>query len=108
MGATDRTCFFEIVITTTTTATTTTAAASGCNTVSGSVPNAPCVFPFKYGGQTYTSCTTAGGFSKPWCSTRTNIFGFHVQGNWGDCNEATCPVSSTSSGSGYQSGYYHG
>ena len=31
-----------------------------------------CVFPFRYKGILYYECTTAGGYSKPWCTTKTN------------------------------------
>ena len=55
-----------------------------CNTTSGH----PCVIPFNMDGVLYNGCTN---FSDPdglfWCSTRTNNEGFHVQGNWGYCNE---------------------
>merc|ERR1711915_200654 len=95
-GATDRTCNAPATTTTTTT-TTTTAASSQCTTVSGAVPNAPCVFPFIYNYKKYYTCTTAGGFSTPWCSTQTR-FGKHVTGQWGDCNTSTCPLESTSGG----------
>jgi len=45
-------------------------------------------------GVTYTSCTTVGGtFPAPWCSTKTDIYGNHVIGNWGDCNSSTCNLA---------------
>merc|ERR1712222_243395 len=69
--------------TTTTTGTTTTTSSSKCLTTSGAVSGAECQFPFIYKGQVYNSCTTAGGFSQPWCSTGTNIFGFHINSEWG-------------------------
>merc|ERR1712243_534114 len=77
--AADRTCFLDTTTTTTTTTTTastttvtTTAPPSGaCMTISGNVPNAACVFPFTFNGTQYTRCTTAGGFSSPWCSRQT-------------------------------------
>ena len=28
----------------------------------------------KYSPQVYNSCTTAGGFSQPWCATTTNSY----------------------------------
>merc|ERR1712212_1036701 len=64
----------QTTTTTTTTGTTTTTSSSKCMTTSGAVSGAECQFPFIYKGQIYNSCTTAGGFSQPWCSTGTNIF----------------------------------
>ena len=48
-------------------------------------------------GQTYSQCTLAGGFKKPWCATSTDIYGNHVRGTWGDCDPATCPGVATTS-----------
>jgi len=56
-------------------------AAPSCVSTSGSA----CVFPFTYGGKVYTWCTLDGGFSIPWCSTKTDESGNHIQGNFGDC-----------------------
>merc|ERR1712098_955906 len=92
--AADRTCVGPATTTTTTTA------SGQCMTVSGAVPNAPCVFPFTYNKKKYYTCTTAGGFSKPWCSTQTR-FGKHITGQWGDCDTNTCPSESSSSGGSY-------
>ena len=55
-----------------------TPAPSGCLTVSGS----PCVFPFSWQGVIHSSCTTAGGFSSPWCSTRTDRSVLHQGGKY--------------------------
>merc|ERR1712025_727019 len=60
--------------------------------------NTPCVFPFKHGPKTFTSCTTAGGYSEPWCSTKTDSSGKHVKGNWGTCDMRKCDTCSTTSG----------
>merc|ERR1719357_1443310 len=60
--------------TTITATTTTTTSASKCMTVSGAVSGAECQFPFVFKGRVYNSCTTAGGFSQPWCSTTTNSY----------------------------------
>ena len=65
---------------------------SACKTVSGAKPNLPCVFPFRYNGRVYNSCVSAG-FDDPWCSTLTNMFGVHVNGNWGNCDKSACPLS---------------
>ena len=98
----------DVVFTTTITpVTTSTQSQSGCSTVSG----VPCVFPFNWNGNTYTSCTTDGGFSTPWCSTQTDLFGNHVTGNYGDCSAdcltnavTTTTASSSSSGCSTASG----
>ena len=77
----------------------TTPAAAPCLTEGGAKFGLPCVFPFTNAGVTYTSCTTAGGFVKPWCSTATDIFGNHVTGNWGDCS-ATCQTAQAAATAG--------
>ena len=61
-----------------------------CTTVSGSKPNASCIFPFKFNGITFDECTTEGnaeGDLTPRCSTLVDYFGEHVYeaGNWGHC-----------------------
>ena len=66
----------------------------GCKTVSGPDSNSFCVFPFRFEGVTYTSCTQAGntgGNTQAWCSTLVNDSGEHVggQGKWGNC-ESKC------------------
>jgi len=61
-----------------------------CTTTSG----AKCVFPFIYNGHVHRECTRDGGFSTPWCSTKTDAWGFHVKGNYGDCT-STCHVEPT-------------
>lgn len=48
----------------------------------------------KNSGSMYHGCVTAG-FDKPWCSTATDFFGNHIQGNWGDCDQNTCPIKSS-------------
>merc|ERR1712055_976700 len=62
------------------TTTTTTSSPSKCITTSGAVSGAECQFPFVFQGQVYNSCTTAGGFSQPWCSTGSNTYR-----QWGYC-----------------------
>ena len=66
----------------------------GCKTTSGSDPNKPCVFPFKFGDETHKCCTTAlndPGDTNAWCSTMVDDLGQHVggQGKWGVC-ESKC------------------
>merc|ERR1712106_1319873 len=76
-------------------ATTTTAAtASECITTAGNVVGAACVFPFTYGGTTYYSCTTAGGFA-PWCYTEVNSAGVGVTGKYGDCGTSSACTGET-------------
>ena len=68
---------------------------SRCTTTSGPDPNKLCIFPFKFRGITYNSCTTNGndpGDTNAWCSTKVDDSGEHVgdgQGNWGNC-ETKC------------------
>ena len=61
-----------------------------CVTVGGSQPHQACVFPFRYLGVTYTSCTTIG-LDQPWCSTNTTTSGTHIPGYHGIC-PASCHV----------------
>jgi len=90
--STTTTIVVETTATTTTTATT--SSSTTCMTTSGAVSGAECQFPFIYKGKVYNSCTTAGGFSQPWCSTGTNIFGFHINSQWGNC-ASNCPGAET-------------
>ena len=51
----------------------------------------PCVFPFKYGGQTFNRCTsTDAETGSVWCATKVDDEGVVVEGRWGDCSEG-CP-----------------
>ena len=50
-----------------------------------------CVFPFTLEGITHTACTNHGGYSKPWCGTKTDENGVYQNGNWGYCNMDKCP-----------------
>ena len=60
-----------------------------CETI-GSQPE-PCVFPFKYGGQTFNRCTsTDAETGSVWCATKVDDKGVVVEGRWGDCSEG-CP-----------------
>ena len=69
---------------------------AGCNidscvTTEDSVKKCmPCVFPFTYDGITHTSCTYYGGYSKPWCGTKTDENGLYQSGQWGYCNMDKC------------------
>ena len=60
-----------------------------CVTVGGNVPNAQCVFPFVFNGETYCECAELAN-GQPWCSTQTDEFGTHVTGTFGFCAEQ-CP-----------------
>merc|ERR1719205_483843 len=55
-----------------------------CTTDSGPYSGQPCVFPFRYNGVTYTSCTTQDK-SAAWCSTNTTLAGTHIPGYFGYC-----------------------
>merc|ERR1711993_109463 len=85
--------------TTTTTTTTTTAAPSTCSVDSGPAAGQSCVFPFTYGGTTFSGCAewVYGGENqgKLWCSTKVDSTGTHVngEGNYGFCS-ATCTAVS--------------
>ena len=52
-----------------------------------------CVFPFIYGDQVFTQCTSVYSPSgAPWCSTKVHTNGMHHSGigEYGDCDPA-CP-----------------
>merc|ERR550534_3339027 len=66
-----------------------------CTTQSGPYPNQACVFPFRYNGVTYTSCTTQDK-SDAWCSTNTTLAGTHIPGYFGYC-PSTCLAESRNS-----------
>ena len=48
----------------------------------------PCVFPFKYRGQVYLSCTTAGNWGTNWCATEVDESKNYEK--WGNCDMPTC------------------
>ncbi len=67
----------------------------GCVATGGKTPGRPCVFPFTVRGKTYNSCTYDFSFvvgSKPWCSTKTDERGKHINGNVGTCEDPSCPI----------------
>ena len=50
----------------------------------------PCTFPFTYEGVKYNNCTVVNDpDGKPWCSTKVDDDGNHVQsgGHWGHCGQ---------------------
>jgi len=71
-----------------------------CVAEDGPAAGQPCVFPFIYQGFKYNGCAplhSSSGDLKFWCSTRTDINGFHVRGQYpevgkfvGYCAD-TCP-----------------
>jgi len=59
-----------------------------CNTVLGQ----RCVFPFKYKGKTYDSCTDVGtSVHMYWCATKVGLDDSYIDGEWGACT-ASCHV----------------
>ena len=57
----------------------------GCATFCDSVY---CIFPFKYKGVKYNSCTTAGNGNIPWCATSLTSDGTY--NGWGNCDVEKC------------------
>ena len=65
-----------------------------------SMTGAKCKFPFKYKGRLYDTCITVDDKGlypgAPWCSTQTDEFGIHVEGNEDTCSDSCrvtdCPV----------------
>merc|ERR1712064_107605 len=61
-----------------------------------------CIFPFKYAGLVIDKCTDIMmTFTKhrPWCSTKVDKKGAHIQGYWGNCDKS-CPLFSPIPGNG--------
>merc|ERR1719450_922532 len=57
-----------------------------CKTVSGSKPNQPCQFPWRWGNSPeFSSCMFTPSYGHYWCSTLTEN-GVHVPGHWGICD----------------------
>merc|ERR1712193_282187 len=85
--------------TTSSATTTTTAAPSTCTVSSGPAAGQSCVFPFTYGGTTFSGCAewVYGGEhqGKLWCSTKVDSTGTHVngEGNYGFCSTDCTAVS---------------
>jgi len=61
-----------------------------CLGVGGPGAGQPCVFPFKYIGVSYNSCTINGGFGRPWCATSVGFTG--AMNRWAYC-DASCPLN---------------
>merc|ERR1712066_366954 len=71
----------------------------GCYTTGGPDPNKECIFPFRFKGVTYYSCTiadNADGDTSAWCSTKVDRSGNAVYGvgKWGKC-ESKCQPRNT-------------
>jgi len=66
-----------------------------CTTESGPQTGVPCVFPFRYNGVVYNSCTTQDK-AAAWCSTNTTLAGTHIPGYYGNC-PSSCPGAESSS-----------
>ena len=48
-----------------------------------------CVFPFKFKGKTYASCTKDNTVSgNAWCATEVDSTGTVVDGKWGECDSS--------------------
>ena len=64
---------------------------SECKSVGGE----DCIFPFKFKGKTYTSCTTAESVNgAAWCATKVDSDDNVVRNFWKDCEEG-CPMGET-------------
>ena len=68
---------------------------SVCETDGGANPNRPCIFPFRFKGKSYNTCTLKDAEytnNKAWCSTQVDKFENHIsgQGKWGNCGQG-CP-----------------
>jgi len=56
-------------------------------------PAEECIFPFKYKGETYNSCTTFDSENdKPWCAYEVDKDGVVINGKWGDCEGEGCGI----------------
>ena len=64
---------------------------SECKSVGGE----DCIFPFKFKGKTYTSCTTTESVNgAAWCATKVDSDDNVVRNFWKDCEEG-CPMGET-------------
>merc|ERR1711936_151338 len=66
---------------------------SSCTTDSGPQSGQSCVFPFRYNGVVYTTCTTEGQ-TQAWCSTSVDTAGDFQAGQYGFC-PSSCPSTGT-------------
>ena len=66
------------------------AADDSCRTVSGPDTGSPCMFPFIWGGATYTSCVQSGDIA--WCLTGADATS---DSGWGVCNNTSSRLQQT-------------
>merc|ERR1711988_428281 len=66
---------------------------SSCTTSSGPQSGQSCVFPFRYKGVVYTTCTTVER-AGAWCATSTDQAGDFQADQYGFC-PSSCPVTGT-------------
>merc|ERR1712154_450464 len=64
-----------------------------CTTDSGPQSGQSCVFPFRYNGVVYSTCTTEGQ-AQPWCATSVDTAGDFQDGQYGFC-PSSCPYTGT-------------
>ena len=69
---------------------------SGCQTISGPVPNASCVFPFRWDGVMYRECTSHHNNGQLWCPTQVDGQKNYIHDQWGNCAESCRGCRSTS------------
>merc|ERR1712216_501685 len=50
-----------------------------------------CIFPFKYKGKSYSTCTKTG-HKKNWCYVKVDNKGVGIEGQWADCG-SSCPMA---------------
>merc|ERR1719346_532137 len=65
-----------------------------CTTDSGPQASQACIFPFRYNGVVYTSCTSVDQ-AAAWCATQVDAGGNFVTDQYGFC-PSTCPSTSSS------------
>ena len=54
----------------------------------GKRPSKPCIFPFRYNGKSYDSCTTDDDPDNEfWCAIEVKANGDIQRGEWGYCED---------------------